>query len=76
MKNIDLYNDLVEALKIVIASPENVEFIFKIHNLVYDNSIHWCPTCPGSVRAAFNRLKVYFNDNKEGLLSNPDSEIE
>ena len=75
MKNIELYNDLEKALKIVVASPENVKFIFGIHNLVYDKNIHLCPTCPGSIRAAFDRLKIYFNENKDRLINNPGSDV-
>ena len=48
------------ATSISRATHEDAIKILNIHREIYGDSIHVCITCPDSLRAAVNRLKVEY----------------
>lgn len=47
-------------LKITKANAEDSAEIASIHRELFGSGLHVCVSCPSSVRDAFKRIKVYY----------------
>lgn len=51
-------------INISVADADTGREIAAIHRELFGEVIHVCISCPSSLRAAFNRIKVYYDGEK------------